>query len=64
MAGWHYQCNGPELGQTAGGGEEQEGLVGCGPWGRKDMTGRLNKLLRVSLNNYFIFFKPDAYSKF
>ena len=23
-AGWHHQCNGPELGQTSGGGKGQE----------------------------------------
>ena len=40
MAGWHHQCNGHELGQTLGDGEEQRGLVCCSPWGRKesDMT--------------------------
>ena len=44
MAGWHHQCNGPDLGQTLEDGEEQGGLVYCDPWGRKvsDMTGRLN----------------------
>ena len=33
MAGWHYRGNAPELGQTAGGGEEQDALLGCSPWG-------------------------------
>ena len=44
MAGWHYQCNGHELGQTSGDGERQGGLVCCSPWGSKDSdtTGWLN----------------------
>ena len=43
-AGWHHQCNGPELGQTLGDVEGQGGLVCCSPWGRKvlDITGQLN----------------------
>ena len=36
MAGWHRQCNGHELGQTLGDGEEQEGLACCSPWGHKE----------------------------
>ena len=41
MAGWHYQCNGHELGQTSGVGEGQGGLACCSLWGHKelDMTG-------------------------
>ena len=48
MAGWHHRCNGYELGQTLGDGEEQGGPVCCSPWGHKElyMTGRLNKNLR------------------
>ena len=44
MAGWHRQCNGHELGQTLGDGEEQGGLACCSPWGHKglDTTERLN----------------------
>ena len=44
MAGWHYQCNGHELGQTLRDGEGQRGLVCCSPWGHKesDTTGWLN----------------------
>ena len=43
-AGWHHWCNGYELGQTSGDGEEHEGLVCCSPWGCKmlDTTGQLN----------------------
>ena len=46
MAGWHYQCNEYELGQTPGNGEGQGGLGSCSPWGRKElnMTGRLNNI--------------------
>ena len=35
MAGWHYQLNEHELGQTPGDGEGQGGLVSCSPWGRR-----------------------------
>ena len=37
MAGWHHWCNGRELGQTLGDGEEQRGLACCSPWGRKEL---------------------------
>ena len=42
--GWHHQFNGPELGQTLGGGEGQGGLACCSPWGRRelDTTKKLN----------------------
>ena len=36
MAGWNHQCNGHELGQTLGDGEEQGGLVCCSLWGPKE----------------------------
>ena len=36
MAGWNHQCNGHELGQTSGDGEEQGGLVCCSLWGPKE----------------------------
>ena len=51
MAGWHYQCNGNELGQTPGDGEGQEGLACCSPWGCKesDKIGQLNS------NNKYIY---------
>jgi len=47
MIGWHHQCNGHELGQTLGDGEEQGGLACCSPWGLKewDMTGWLNNII-------------------
>ena len=48
MAGWHYRCNEPELGQTAGGGEEQGGPGELQSLGlQTDMTGRLNKSAKV-----------------
>ena len=49
MAGWHYQCNGHELGQTLRDGEGQGGLACCSPWSceESDMTGQLN-----NKNNY------------
>ena len=45
MAGWYYQCNGYELGQTQGDGEGQRGLACRSPWGCKesDTTEQLNK---------------------
>ena len=44
MVGWHHRLNGHEFEQTLGGGEGQESLVCCSPWGHtdSDMTGRLN----------------------
>ena len=44
MPGWHYQCNGHNLGQSSGDGEGQEGQACWSPWGHKesDKTGRLN----------------------
>ena len=54
MAGWHHQCNGPDLGQTLEDGEEQGGLVYCDPCGRKvsDMTGRLNNNNMLNLDEF------------
>ena len=45
MAGWHYQYNEHELGQTLGDGEGQGSLGYCSPLRHKelDMTGQLNK---------------------
>ena len=44
MAGWYHRCNGHELGQTPGDGEEQGSLAYHSPWGCKDSdtTGQLN----------------------
>ena len=44
MTGWHNQCNGQELGKTAGDGEGQRGLACCSPCGPKesDRSGQLN----------------------
>ena len=40
MVGWHHRLNEHEFEQTLGDGDEQESLVCCSPWGRKesDMT--------------------------
>ena len=35
MVEWHHWLDGHELGQTLGGGEWQEGLACCSPWGCK-----------------------------
>ena len=37
IAGWHYQGNGQEVGQSLGDAEEQGGLVCCNPWGHKEL---------------------------
>ena len=37
MAGWYHRCNGHELGQTPGDGEEQGSLGCCSPWGHKEL---------------------------
>ena len=44
MVGWHHRLSGPEFEQAPGGGEGQESLMCCSPWGRKelDMTEQLN----------------------
>ena len=44
MVGWHHRLNGHEFEQTLGVGDGQGSLVGCSPWGHKelDMTERLN----------------------
>ena len=44
MAGWYHRCNGQELGQTPGDGEEQGCLACDSPWGCKesDTNGPLN----------------------
>ena len=52
MAEWHHRCNGHELGQTSGDGEEQRGLSCCNSWSRKelDTTGRLNNKQMARVN--------------
>ena len=51
MVGWHLQLNGHEFEQALGDGEEQESLVCCTPWGRKelDMTEQLNNGSNMSV---------------
>ena len=51
MAGWHYRCNGHELGQTPGDGEGQEGLACCSPWGCKES----DKIGQLTNNNKYIY---------
>ena len=36
MAGWHHRLNGHEFEQAPGGGEGQESLECCSPWGHKE----------------------------
>ena len=44
MVAWHHRCDGHELRQSPGDGEEQRGLACCSPWGHKesDTTCKLN----------------------
>ena len=35
--GWHHRLNGCEFEKALGDGEGQESLVGCSPWGRKEV---------------------------
>ena len=44
MVGWHHQLNGHELEQALEVGDGQGSLMGCSPWGCKelDMTEQLN----------------------
>ena len=37
MVGWHHRLNGHEFEETLGGGEGQESLVCCSPWGHKEL---------------------------
>ena len=54
MAGRYHWCNEHELWQTPGGGEGQEGLVCCSPWGHKelDTTGWLNNSLCGTVQSF------------
>ena len=36
MVGWHHRFDRHEFEQTPGGGEGQESLVCCSPWGQKE----------------------------
>ena len=40
VVGWHHQLDGHEFEQAPGDGEEQGGLVCCGPWGCKELDTR------------------------
>ena len=44
LVGWHHRLYGHELEQTLGDGGQQQSLVCCSPWGRKelDTTKRLD----------------------
>ena len=37
MVGWHHPLNGHDFEQTSGDGEGQGSLVGCSPWGHKEL---------------------------
>ena len=53
---WYHQCNGHELGQTAGDGEGQGSLACCSPWGREesDKTWRLNNNNNGGINSTYL----------
>ena len=42
MVGWHHQLDAHEFKQAPGVGDGQGSLVRGSPWGRKEMTERLN----------------------
>ena len=44
MVRWHHHLNGHEFEKALGDGEGQGSLVGCSPWGQKelDITERVN----------------------
>ena len=44
MVGWHHQLNGCEFEQALGVGDGQGSLMGCSPWGCKEleMSQQLN----------------------
>ena len=50
MVGWHHRLDGHESEQALGGGDEQESLGCCSPWGRKesDTTEQLNSLNKMN----------------
>ena len=37
MVGWHHPFNGQEFEQVLGDGKGQGSLVGCSPWGGKEL---------------------------
>ena len=37
MVGWHHRLKGYEFQQPLGDGEGQGTLVGCSPWGQKEL---------------------------
>ena len=37
MVGWHHQLEGHEFEKALGVGDGQGGLVGCSPWGGKEL---------------------------
>ena len=51
MPGWHYWCNGHELGQTSGEGKGAGGLACSSLWGNKesDTTGWQHKIFSIYL---------------
>ena len=55
MGGWHHWLNGREFEQALGGGEGQESLACCSPWGCKesDMTERLHNSDRSLIHSLF-----------
>ena len=64
MVGWHHQCNGHELGQTAGDGEGQgslqcaavHGVMKSQTWhGSWTMTVTLQCIFLLKIDNFFIY---------
>ena len=64
MAGWHHWLYGHGFVWTLGVGDGQEGLAGCGSWGRKelDTTEWLDwtELNWTELSDFIVFLSPTA----
>ena len=53
MVGWHHQPDGHECEQAPGVGDGQGSLVGCSPWGRKELD--MTECLHCLTDSSFLF---------
>ena len=53
MVGWHHQPDGHECEQALGVGDGQGSLVGCSPWGRKELD--MTECLHCLTDSSFLF---------
>ena len=59
MVGWHHRCNGHELGQTQGNGEEQGSLMCYTPWGHKELDTEQQQQIKSLKQNHTFFLHPN-----